>query len=77
MKTAAELLSWPKPQDEILLYALLMLRNCKTKAEVEDCLSGPTLRAWGYSEALKELAATLPTILANLNTIYGEKGGAL
>lgn len=76
MKTGDELMNWPKPKDEILLYALLMLRGCKTKKDVENVYNSPAISSWGYREAIKELFETLPQILKTLNAIYGDgKGG--
>ncbi|MCM1163398.1 MAG: hypothetical protein NC311_20300 [Muribaculaceae bacterium] len=77
MKTADDLMTWPKPKEEVLFYALLMLRECKTRADVEAVCNTPAICSWGYREAIKELVEALPQILITLNAIYGdEKGGA-
>lgn len=74
MKDAQSLLQWPRPKEEVLLFTLLQLRGCKTRAEVEAVINCPYLSAWGYGEAIRELITTLPIVLANLAKIYGEEG---
>lgn len=74
MKQANDLMTGQKPKEEVLLYSLLLLRGCKTRAEVESALNGPCLNAWGYRDAVGELIKSLPALLSTLTKIYGEEG---
>lgn len=74
MKDVDTLMPWPRPKEEVLIYSLLKLRGCKTRAEVEKVCNAPSLKAWAYSEVIHELVQFLPSILANLAKIYGEEG---
>lgn len=74
MKSAEDLMTWPRPKDEVLLYALLKLRVCKTKTDIEEALNDVHLKAWSYSPALTELVKHLPSILETLTKIYGKEG---
>lgn len=75
MKTIDKLMAWPRPQEELLLYFLLLLRGCKTKQDIENAYNDPVLKYRGWSDAFKELVENLPQILKTLNAIYGEEKG--
>ncbi len=75
MKTPDELMKWPMPQDEVLLYFLLLLRGCKTKQDVENAYNDTMLKYRGWSDVFKELVENLPQILKTLNAIYGDQKG--
>lgn len=76
MKPIDELMTWPMPKNEVLLYALLLLRECKTREDVTaKVYNNPMLQSWGYANAVKEAFENLPSMLHTLTAIYGEEKG--
>lgn len=76
MTSIEKLMIWPRPKQEVLIYALLLLRECKTKQDVEMVCKDSVIHYQGYGEALLEIFEYLPQILKTLNAIYGvQKGG--